>query len=169
MRTGTEKTPHRRRAVLLVIGVAGLVLLIRILTVHNPEQETPFLSSNDISRWATVRALVDHGEYAVDDIIDTPEYRTVDLVRHPDRDGVERTYSSKPVLYPTVIAAPYALLHSVGVEIVERPFLVGRVTLILTMLVPLLLYLLALALLLERLTGDAFTQIFLLVAAAFAT
>ena len=33
------------------------------------QKQRPFLSGNDRSRWCTVRALVEHGTYAIDDII----------------------------------------------------------------------------------------------------
>ena len=42
----------------------------------------PFLSANDRSRWATVRALVEHGTYAIDDVIREPGWDTIDMVKH---------------------------------------------------------------------------------------
>ena len=43
----------------------------RVLDVSNGNSRdpSPFLSANDRSRWCTIRALVDHGTYAIDDII----------------------------------------------------------------------------------------------------
>jgi hypothetical protein len=37
--------------------------------VESKSGRTPFLSANDRSRWSTVRALVDHGTYALDEVI----------------------------------------------------------------------------------------------------
>src|SRR5262245_34574616 len=39
-------------------------------------KQRPFLSANDRSRWCTVRALVEHGTYAIDDIVREPNWDT---------------------------------------------------------------------------------------------
>ena len=36
--------------------------------------QRPFLSGNDRSRWCTVRALVEHGTYAIDDVMRCPYF-----------------------------------------------------------------------------------------------
>ena len=36
---------------------------------ENWKKTRPFLSANDRSRWATVRSLVEHGTYAIDEVI----------------------------------------------------------------------------------------------------
>jgi len=54
-------------ALLLVTSAGGMIG--RIWTVESSSGKTPLLSANDRSRWATVRALVDHGTFALDDVI----------------------------------------------------------------------------------------------------
>ena len=49
------------------------------------QKQRPFLSANDRSRWATVRALVEHGTYAIDDIVSQPNWDTIDMVKHDDQ------------------------------------------------------------------------------------
>ncbi len=71
----------------------------------------PFLSANDRSRWATVRALVEHGTYAIDDVISDRGWDTIDMVKHVGADGQEHLYSSKPPLLATLMAGPYWLVY----------------------------------------------------------
>src|SRR5688572_30223574 len=47
-------------------------------------KQRPFLSANDRSRWTTIRALVEHGTYAIDDIVAEPNWDTIDMVKHQD-------------------------------------------------------------------------------------
>ena len=48
----------------------------------NRRKQRPFLSGNDRSRWDTIRALVEHGTYAIDDIVAEPNWDTIDMVQH---------------------------------------------------------------------------------------
>jgi hypothetical protein len=83
---------------------------------------SPMFSSNDRSRWATIRALVENQTYQIgqrtnfddtigpwDDhgIIFESGYDSLDKVMDPD---TGRFYSSKPPLFPTLIAGEYWLL-----------------------------------------------------------
>jgi glycosyltransferase involved in cell wall biosynthesis len=98
----------------------------------------PFLSGNDRSRWLTVRALVEEGTFAIDDLVVEPGWDTIDAVVHPDADGRLRLYSSKPPLLAVLCAAPYWLLHRVtGWTLGDHPFEMGRLLLVLYGLVPL--------------------------------
>ena len=149
----------------LRLAVYGLLIVIsvgtmigRIWTVKSSLGETPLLSANDRSRWCTVRALVDHGTYVIDDVIfEDPvrkkrdrEWYTIDMVRHKGHDGREHYYSSKPPLLPTMVAGQYWLIkHTTGATLTERPFYVVRFMLILTNVLPLALYLCLLARLIE--------------------
>src|SRR5687767_9236954 len=67
---------------------------IRLVVSEDPRirKQRPFLSANDRSRWTTVRALVEHGTYAIDDIIAEPNWDTIDMVKHKDLDGQWRLY-----------------------------------------------------------------------------
>jgi hypothetical protein len=99
---------------------------------------TPMFSSNDRSRWATVRALVDEGTYVIgrrhypdphnprhyqdSGIITEPAFRSLDIVLHPD---TGEFYSSKPPLFATLVAAEYWLLKQLfGWDIVRDRWLV---------------------------------------------
>ena len=99
---------------------------------------TPMFSSNDRSRWATVRALVDDGTYVIgrrhypdphdpqryvdSGIITEPAYRSLDIVLNPDTHAF---YSSKPPLFATLVAGEYWLLKCLfGWDIVRDRWLV---------------------------------------------
>jgi hypothetical protein len=109
----------------------------------------PTFGSNDRSRWATIRALVDDGTYAIgyridpdptgpnlkpgekaDDhgIITEDGWKSVDKVLSPTPDPNEPNkyyfYSSKPPLLPSLLAGEYWLLkNAFGLEIAnpEKP------------------------------------------------
>jgi len=104
-------------ALLLVTSVGGMIG--RIWTVESSLGETPLLSANDRSRWAAIRALVDHGTFALDDVIFLDrdqtkrdrEWYSIDMVRHGSADGCEHFYSSKPPLPTVMMAIPYWCLQ----------------------------------------------------------
>src|SRR4029078_12476619 len=77
-------------------------------------KQRPFLSANDRSRWDTIRALVEHGTYAIDDVIAEPNWDTIDMVKHQDAAGEWHLYSSKPPLLATLYAAPYWVVYQVA-------------------------------------------------------
>jgi hypothetical protein len=98
----------------------------------------PFLSANDRSRWLTIRALVERGTFAVDDLVVEPGWDSIDTVAHPDASGRLRLYSSKPALLSTLCAGPYWVLHRLtGWTLGDHPFEMGRALMILFGLVPL--------------------------------
>ncbi len=106
------------------------------------------LSANDRSRWCTVRALVDEGTYAIDSLVqirhpDTNRrfWKTIDMVRHRGPDGREHYYSSKPPLFPTLVAGEYWVIQKLtGATLEQHPFQVMRWMLVITNVLPLLLY-----------------------------
>ncbi len=111
----------------LLIGSALAFHTVRCSLVTARDQQTPFLSANDRSRWCTVRALVDLGTYQIDDVIQQKGWNTIDKVYHRGADGQPHFYSSKPPLYPTMLAVPYGVLQALtGWKLADRPFLVGR-------------------------------------------
>src|SRR5947209_7046484 len=90
-------------------------------------KQRPFLGANDRSRWDTIRALVEHGTYAIDDIVAEPNWDTIDMVRHEGADGKMHYYSSKPTLLTTILAGEYWLINRVtGATLGERPYEIGR-------------------------------------------
>ncbi|HXG09515.1 MAG TPA: hypothetical protein VNK04_06970 [Gemmataceae bacterium] len=145
----------------------------------------PTLGGNDRSRWATIRALVDHGTYAighrrllspgdptqyVDEGITTEDgWRTLDKVLHPER---QEFYSSKPPLLPTLLAGEYWLLkHMFGWSLTDREgrWLVVRTILVTVNLLPMLVYLVLLARLAERFGTTDWGRLYVVAAGAFAT
>jgi hypothetical protein len=97
----------------------------RVWPAVRPEP-TPMFSSNDKSRWATVRAIVETGSYVIarrENFRDaTGPFRdsglivnrdgrldSLDVVMNPD---TGEFYSSKPPLFPTVLAGGYWVLYN---------------------------------------------------------
>jgi hypothetical protein len=99
----------------------------------------PFLSANDRSRWLAIRALVERGTFAIDDIVVEPGWDTIDAVVHPDASGRPRLYSSKPPLLAVLCAGPYWLLHRLtGWTLGDHPFEMGRMLMVVFGLAPLI-------------------------------
>ena len=160
---------------LLMMTAAG-ALIGRMGTVRSPRGGTPMLSANDRSRWSTVRALVDHGTYAIDQVIyrrdgrRDPEWQSIDRVRHRGWDGREHDYSSKPPLLATLIALQYGIWKALtGISIVQQPFYVMRLLLIVNHLLPLVLFWIYLGKWLDRLPGSAAVRAWVMAAATWGT
>lgn len=125
-------------------------------------EPTPMFGSNDRSRWATVRSLVDEGTYVVGrraanqpdrGIIFEDGYQSLDKVMIPE---TGEFYSSKPPLLTTLLAGEYWLLkHGFGWSIVHDRWLVVCTILLTVNALPFALYLLLLAKLIDQYgTGD---------------
>jgi hypothetical protein len=114
--------------------------------------EVPFLSANDRSRWSAIAALTQEGRWEIDSIVEILDskgksklWNTIDMVRHRGSDGIEHSYSSKPPLLTLMLAAVtkpvmMATYAFRGKSLTEDPYLVGRIVLILVNLVPLALW-----------------------------
>lgn len=143
----------------------------------------PTFSSNDRSRWATVRALVDEGTYvigrrdaaAADEdnqygdhgIIFEDGYQSVDKVLDPQ---TQIFYSSKPPLLATLAAGEYWLLkRAFGWTMTENPFLIVDTVLFTFNWLPFVVYLIVLARLVERYGLTEWGKMFVLAAACFGT
>ena len=173
--------------VLLIAASTG-VMFARVMSVTAKHGRTPFQSANDRSRWATMRALVDYGTYEIDDVIyetrngqirrdadgipvRNRDWHTIDMVRHTNRDGVMRSYSSKPTLLPTLLAGVYWVVQQAtgGTRVEDDPFYIGRIVLVLVNVLPLVGYFWLMALLIERYgTGD-WSRIFAMTIVTFGT
>lgn len=146
---------------------------------------TPLLRSNDRSRWATIRALVDEGTYVVGrrdpakvtadntygdtGIIFEDGWMSVDKVLRPK---TQEFYSSKPPLLPTVLAGEYWLLkHGLGWSLADdgQRWWVVRLILVTLNVLPLAVYLCLLARLTERWGATDWGQLYVLAAACFGT
>jgi hypothetical protein len=171
--------PSLRRSVyalLIVTATAGM--LSRVVGLRTPDSRspTPFFSANDRSRWATIRALVDEGTYAVDRIVFDAQGRpargwhTIDLVRHVGADGKLHYYSSKPTLLPTLLAGAYWLIQkATGATLADQPGYVARLMLVLTNVLPLAGALGLLARRVETLVASDAARLFTVAAACFGT
>lgn len=131
----------------------------------------PFLSANDRSRWCTVRALVEPEmrvpgvPYAIDKVIQENGWDTIDMVKH---DG--HLYSSKPPLFSTLMAGEYWLIyHLTGATLGTHPYEIGRFMLVTINLVPLVIYFVVLASLVERFGQSDWSRFFVMGAATFGT
>lgn len=148
-----------------------------------PPLAVPTFSSNDRSRWDTVRALVDYGTFVIGyhdpSLIspDNPEgitgiasedgWKTVDKVLHPER---QVFLSSKPPLLTVLMAGQYWLLkHTLGWSITEQTYEVVRAGLLTFNVLPFALYLWLLTLLVERFGATDWGRLFVVAAAAFGT
>lgn len=170
-----EHTAFRRGVYLLLIVITVATMVSRVMTVHSTSGRTPFLSANDRSRWSTVRALIDHGTFELDEVIfpngkRDRDWYSIDLVKHRGRDGREHYYSSKPPLLTTLLAGEYWCIKSLtGATLERQPMYVGRIMLILSNVVPLALLLTLLAWLLELHGQSDWGRLFVMAAACFAT
>lgn len=143
----------------------------------------PTLSSNDRSRWCTVRSLVDEGTWVIgrrdpahanknNKYVDTgivfeDGWKSVDKVLKP---GTGEFYSSKPPLLTVVVAAEYWLLkHAFGWGITTHTNYVVRTALITFNVVPLALMFWMLAVLVERYTASDWARLFVFAAACHGT
>jgi hypothetical protein len=162
---------------LLIVTCLGTVLG-HLAAIRSPRGGTAMLSANDRSRWATIRSLVDHGTYALDDVVFRDarqqkrdnEWYSIDMVRHRGGDGREHFYSSKPPLLATLLAGEYWLIQrTTGATLAEQPFYVMRVMLVLNNVLPLALYFVLLAGLVERCGQTDWGRLFVMAAAVFGT
>ena len=153
----------------------------------------PFLSANDRSRWCTLRALVERDmwvatevqtagggtelrwvPYSINRVLSQPGWDTIDMVKHSLPSHGERgeayLYSSKPPLLPTLMAVPYWILHKVtGASLGTHPFAMGRTLLVIYNVIPLLIYFVLMARLVERFGSSDWGRIFVMAAAVFGT
>ncbi len=151
----------------LLIIVAIAIATGRIAIVTSPEGDTAFLSANDRSRWCTVAALVEHGTYTIDQQIEIshPIHRnrrpwgTIDKVRHTGANGKLHYYSSKPPLFPTMVAGVYKLMHlSTGLTMTAQPIYVPRIILAIVNLPMLAIFLLSTAWGIERICSSVWAK-----------
>jgi hypothetical protein len=164
----------RKTVYALLVLIAASIVGGRILTAPGS------FSVNDQSRWATIRALVDTGTYAIGyrevgpdgkrrdvGIITQPGWDTLDIVMHPE---TRRFYSSKPTLLPTVLAAEYWLMRNIfGLNLRRDRLVVSRTILFTINLLPFVLYLLLFARLIERLGTTDWGKLFVFATAGFGT
>ncbi|WP_417376412.1 hypothetical protein [Gimesia maris] len=125
----------------------------------------PLQSANDRSRWCTVWSLVEEGTYQIDTINERPGWSSIDKVRHEDH-----FYSSKPPLFPTMVAGIYWFIKTTtGLNLDRNLHDVAHLILIAVNLIPMLMALLLICKIVERYATKLFTRYFVVIAACFAT
>lgn len=146
-----------------------LVFLASVYIVWAVLQAEPLQSANDRSRWATVWSLVERGTYQIDEIDGDRRFATIDKVRHRSADDQPyHFYSSKPPLFPTMVAGLYWVQKSVfGYDLKQHTAQVTRITLIIVNAIPMILGLFVLRNCLRRLQVSRLTLIVVLLAAGF--
>jgi hypothetical protein len=180
-------TEHRRNLYFLLIAIALGGMIGRIMAVNSVDlvaleghlhrqgradwqRARPFLSANDRSRWATVRALVEHGTYAIDQVVAEPGWDTIDMVKHVGPDGEEHLYSSKPPLFATVMAVPYWIIHQLtGATLADSPYEIGRCMLVIFNVAPMLAYFVLLSRMADRFGTTDWGRLFVMATACFGT
>ncbi len=151
------------------------MITARIVTVEKSDSKyrTPFLSANDASRWCTVRSLGDNNVYEIDRGIEEEgpiRWDSIDKVEHVGPDGVMHSYSSKPTLFPTLVAGLYkALKFTTGLQISTETFAVTRILLVLVNGFSFGVFLWFAALMINSVPVRDWTRYFLLAAAGFGT
>lgn len=134
------------------MAIVAIMSMIFLPTTH---------SSNDRSRWGTVWSLT-HGKGYV---VDKAPYEGVDRVM---RDG--HLYSSKPPLFPTIVAGLAWLIRLVtGWDLPRDAFAVTSVILILINIIPYSIVILLYGRLLEQWNCDNHTALLCLLTAAGGT
>lgn len=141
---------------------------------------SPTFSSNDKSRWAMIRALVDHGTFVIGErsrdadgrisdtgIVFEDGWQSIDKVLHPER---QQFYSSKPPLLPVLAACEYWLLQKSFGWRIERDTgkVIGAVLLTFNA-IPLAIYLLVFARIVEKYGRSDWGRLFTFAAACFGT
>ncbi len=140
----------------------------------------PTFSSNDRSRWAAVRALVDEGTWAIgrrdrktgkdSGIVFEDGWQSVDKMLDPN---TLEFYSTKPPLLTCLVAGEYWLLKkTLGWTLSgesDHRFAVVRVCLLTFNLLPFLVYLWLLSRLADRFGATDWGRLFVVAAACFAT
>ena len=178
---------------LLIIAASSAWSVYRIYQVNvydeglrnvKSSEGSPLLCANDRSRWCTIRALGDDDSYEIDKIIADPEtgefsfdqrkynpfWATIDLVKHRDKDGEMHFYSSKPTLLPTMLGWLYkSIKWDTGKNLTDDTFEVVRLMLLLVNVMPMALFLVLFAGILEVIAVSSFTRYTVLSFASFGT
>lgn len=134
-----SKTQQKHQSALRMMMLVALAIAAgRIATVTSKDGTTAFLSANDRSRWCTIATLVERGTYVIDAQIEIADekmknrrpWATIDKVRHLGSDGQQHYYSSKPPLFPTLVAGVYKVVNLVtGMTLTDQPVYVARIIL----------------------------------------
>lgn len=181
----------RRQVYGLLLTLAVALVVGRVLSVGG------MISWNDISRWATIRALVENGTFAIGEREELADgtyrdyglvfdhgktWETGDKVLNPepvvenleargrDMRAVKQFFSSKPPLMPTVMAGGYWVLHhGLGWSFDTDLTVIVRTMLLILNVVPFAIYLALMASIIERCGTTDWGRIVTFAACCFAT
>ena len=143
--------------ILLTVWLAAI--LVRLLHAE------PLTSANDRSRWCTVWSLVEQGTYQIDRIRRVPGWDTIDLVKHEGH-----FYSTKPPLFPTIVAGLYWLEKQVlHWSLTNETAATARILLLFINILPMWLALALLGRVLSRAAESTFSFSFVMAVACFGT
>ena len=150
------------------VGLA-LTLVAFVAVIVAVISSQPLQSANDRSRWCTVWSLVERGTYQIDEIDSVPQWSTIDKVRHRLSDDEPwHFYSSKPPLFPTVVAGLYWVERQIlGYDLREHTAFVSRLLLVFVNAFPFLAALLCLRRSLRHVRISDHARWFVLAAAGF--
>jgi hypothetical protein len=163
--SATETTRTKIRNPVFSAMIPVIAILTGVIAFYHLLEVKPVMCVNDASRWNTVWGLVHEGTYVIADELDAEFWYTIDDVKI---DG--RWYSSKPPLYPTVIAGAYWIIHQIwGLDMHESPEVVIRILLVLFNIIPLIAFVWVYGLYLDRCVKDPWARGFWLIAGAFGT
>ena len=112
----------------------SLLLIAAALGLHAAAtvRAEPLQSANDRSRWATVRALSERGNFAIDPYEFDKRWSTIDQVQ-----VAGRLYSTKPALLPLAVTAVYLPVRALtGWDLATDPAPATRWTLLVVNLLP---------------------------------
>jgi len=142
-------------------------------------EPAPMFSSNDKSRWATVRALVHDKTYVIGKRLDPknpksdtgikadPAFQSTDVVLNPD---TQEFYSSKPPLMSTIVAGEYWLLNrAFGWDISRDRWLVIPTIVLTWNVIPFAVYLVLLGRLIDGIAKTDFGALLAFATAALGT
>ncbi|HCS52058.1 hypothetical protein [Rubinisphaera sp.] len=116
-----------------VFIVAILIALNAGLLIARLGSSSALGSANDRSRWCTIWSISARGTYQIDEIIQNPGWDSIDKVRHEGH-----FYSTKPPLYPTMLAGLYRVIHQItGWSLLTETETVSRLILLMVNMVPL--------------------------------
>ncbi len=154
------------------------VTAVRIWPATRP-QPMPTFGSNDRSRWATIRALVEDGTFVIGKRETQPDgtWRDTGRIFEPGYDSVDKVmdpktqlfYSTKPPLLTVLLAGEYWLLHQCGLPIDANRWLVMRFMVWTQNVLPLGLFLWLFARTVEQNGRTDWGRLFTYAAACFGT
>ena len=167
----TNFCAQRHWAIYWIILICALIPLVGRVMQVGADGKLPFNSANDRSRWCTVASLGEFGTYEIDRVIQAhPDWDTIDKVQHVGTDDQLHFYSSKPTLFPTLLAGLYCGIRSVtGWNIFDDTTSIVRLMLLSVNVIPFGLLLYCLAHLIDRVAVRDWTRYFVLACAGLGT